>query len=619
MQTRYRSNIIERLRAVCLWVLKTARAAGLPDYLQDKGLGLLSSDVQAADISLGIIPSPADEGDKRACKQLDTRTRYSQAVGDQKYYCAMILWLVLHKLPEVIQERRVQDDFLEYFTNLACIQTPDKSGIVAIDDPTGCIVRWYHNFCIANIYEKLRKLNPAKFSDACTEFERQIEARKRSDTDPASCWRLIRASMKDPEDQTLKDDIEKWQARAEKSMRLFEQGRLSGRNLGHEAANLAYVGQELGIEDKAITLRGKSCLEIASQLIKKREPTNKLSPGRSRILRWDPQHDVRSAKPRPAPWELSCLAQQVPYNIGVVKSGEHGKCLDMCKEFMFSDYTFMASWDASKMATVGQWWDFVTSSIICAKLLEEATARKAEELREGKGGKGGKVKKSTKQSEDRKANSLELEKVELLRKLCEYHRESSARAAVTGFDLMKRKPRMLYHSDSTARSLEDTPDVYRLNQTQGVVRLRQNLWHYLYEVNYMPPPRYSLHTIANSIGPSKVHNLSCFDIIPITDRNDMPEISEPIPNGRADQSFWFQGDNEEERERRKNLRAIFTEKPGLLDMYLIGKAKEHRCWKQYRDLLANDDLKANLLAHYQESLFTVLNNSVRENPIPQPL
>jgi hypothetical protein len=62
---------------------------------------------------------------------------------------------------------------------------------------------------------------------------------------------------------------------------------------------------------------------------------------------------IRSSKPRPAPWELSCLAHLMPHNLDIAKRDEES--LANCKEFMLTDYTFISSWDSSKTSTVGQW------------------------------------------------------------------------------------------------------------------------------------------------------------------------------------------------------------------------------------------------------------------------
>jgi hypothetical protein len=596
MQERYRSNIIVRLQGVCLWVLQVARAAGMPDQLQDRGLGLLTIDANSSEHPLDIDVISEDSASKRRCKQLDSGKVEVNSLGDQKYYCAMTIWYIIHQLPEILKADIVLQGLWERFTDLAFIRTPDKSGLVAIDNPTGCIVRSYHNVCFANICKALRSLDPDRYTGACDKFKRQVNIRAQINRNPN--WQQVELDLAQIEKQAVK-----WQARARKAMRLFEQGRLSGQNLGHEAANLAYVGPELAIKATAITSRDRSCLDIARQLVGSRKPTTVLSPGRSRILRWDPNHDIRSAKPRPAPWEVSCLAQHVPCNLGVVKSAERGRCIDACKEFMISDYTFMASWDASRLATVGQWWDFITSSVICANMLEEAIDKKddRQEDRQGRNDDG----------DDDKENALDLEKIQLLRSLCDYHRESRDRAAVVGFDFLKQKPRLLYHSDSTARSLEDTPDVYKLNQSPEEVQLRHNLRHYLYDVNYMPQPERSMETIKNGIAPSKVHNLSCFDIIPITDRNDLPELSEPIPHGRADPSFWFRG-NPLELKQKKELKKLFDSHPGLIDMYLIGRARDHAVWRRNSQILGNDNIRLDLLASYQRPLLRVLNDSVRD-------
>jgi hypothetical protein len=145
-----------------------------------------------------------------------------------------------------------------------------------------------------------------------------------------------------------------WKGKAEKAMRLFGQGRLSNRDMGHDTANLATSGWELGLDEHGITILGRSCLEMARDLVSKREATRRLNPRRSQIKRWDPHYNIRSAQSPSTPWELSGTAQLVPYNLEITGMDDED-CLDNCKKFMFTDYTFMGSWDASKSTTVRQW------------------------------------------------------------------------------------------------------------------------------------------------------------------------------------------------------------------------------------------------------------------------
>jgi len=137
----------------------------------------------------------------------------------------------------------------------------------------------------------------------------------------------------------------------------------------------------------------------------------------------------------------------------------------------------------------------------------------------------------------------------------------------------------------------------------------------------MPAPDYSLGTIADRVGPSKLHHLSCFDLVMKADRTDLPEISEPIARGRADKLFWEgwakDGADEIEKQQRRDLLELFdTKNPSrssLMDLYLIGRPDQHPAYKKEigkYPLLKNDIARTDLLSQYQESLFAVLNDSV---------
>ncbi|KAJ9161715.1 hypothetical protein NKR19_g1936 [Coniochaeta hoffmannii] len=413
-----------------------------------------------------------------------------------------------------------------------------------------------------------------------------------------------------------------WQTKAEKSMRLFEHGRLSGRNLGHEAANLAGLGPELGTDKTGITALGKSCLDLAKRLVEARRPTEKLCPGRSRILRWDSKQDIRSAKPRPAPWELSCLAQHLPLNLDIAGSDENRDViLDQCKEFMVTDYTFMASWDASKPTTVGHWWNFITSSVVCAKLLDEEIARREELL-----------KQNHSMDPQNATTGPEAEQVELLRKIyacCK--KQKRAPAWKSTFDWRRLKPKMLYHSDTAARSWTDTPQVETVNQ-KAAIKLRSNIWQFLI-CNSMGELAETLREIEHNSGPAKLHNISCFDLFLTADSNDLPEISEPVPSGRANKAFWDEwagetgdlGDRVEPTQKSRLLRLFrrgnrvmgrhksAIEGSGLMDLYLVGNMGpiERSVLRDYPLLGASPNVtRETLLSKYQESLLSILNSSL---------
>jgi len=629
MRIRYQSRIVNRVRDVCVWVSKLAEFVWDVKFLQDPEVGILASEV---------LPGPPG---KRACKsRAPVLHKNPSSISNHKYYCSIIVWYVILQLPEVFGFDEPDVDVAsqlgfaqqtlwwycntqlwEYLSRYKLPQIPGNSRLKAMDDPTGCILRWYHYLSLCSLCELLQRRDPQKFDSICGDLRSRWE-------DRVAQLRVLDSEryrdMETPQDEIgmLKEDVQKWQVKAEKSMRLFEQGRLSRRNLGHEAANLVGVGMELGVSTNGITALGKSCAEFAAGLIKARKPTEKLSPGRSRILRWDSNKDMRSAKPRPAPWELSCLAQFLPYNLDIVSPQIRDVLLDQCKEFMVSDYTFMASWDASKPTTVGHWWNFITSSVVCAKLLDnEIATRKAESERR-------------RQTEDQtEASSLEKQKIELLKKIYACCRNDETRAIPTAslpvVEWKRLKPKMLYHSDAAARSFKDTQHVEKVKQNADI-NLRKNIRQFL-GCNCMPEPAETLSAIEKHSGPSKLHNISCFDFFLTADSNELPEISEPFASGRADIAFWDEwatekgdakltGDPKQKTEmlklfRRerliKGLRDGVITGSGIMDLYLIGNTKpiELSVLREH-PLLVDTEKRENLLSTYQELLLSKLNNSV---------
>jgi len=534
MRVRYRKGIVDRIRNVCVWILQLGQFIWDSRFLQDAEVGILASEV---------LPSPSG---RRECKSSGPVLHRNPAasMSYQKYYCSVIIWYVQRNLPEafsldktditagsphsMVQEhlwRYFETQLLGYFVRYKLLQSASKSRLKAIDDPVGCILRWYHYFSLHNLCISLRKKDQDLFDSICKKIR-------------SKCSTMI-AELRDRDSQRYRDveaptdemgalshDVVLWQVKAEKSMRLFEQGRLSGQNIGHEAANLEGVGPELGIaETGGITVFGRSCLELARDLVRAREPTRKVNPGRSHILRWDSKQDIRSARPRPAPWELSCLAQHLPHNLDAVDSEKRDALLDQCKEFMISDYTFMASWDSSKPTTVGHWWNFITSAVVCGKLLAEKTAARTADS-------------SQCQEKDATSTPAKLREVELLEKIYACCQHQTSRTIPVGssasFDWKRHKPKMLYHSDAAARSLKDTPDVDKVKQ-QADAKLRKNIWQFLW-CNCMPNAAETLRVIERKTGPSKLH-ISCFDFFLMAASNDLPEISEPVPSGRADEKF----------------------------------------------------------------------------------
>lgn len=776
-QRQYREAVIHCLREACRWISHFASRLTKGGLLRNPRLGILASDVTEDSMTrCDFTPAPdmrtnsQGETEHLACQW--TRTR------EQKYYCAMALWYVLKELPAEVfgfngdkvngvspdDTKAVKTDacpapaahtsiLWESVKPLSLIRSRDNSGLMAIGEPANCMVRWYHSFCVEQILQRLESEDAAKFQ--------KLE--------------IDRAA--------LALDADKWQKRAEKAMRLFYQGRLSGRLLGHEPANLARVGVEMGTGLKALTAPaavrgcgrgGVTCLQMAQDLVRQRPATTKPNAGRASVLRWDPSpthRKIRSAAPRPAPWELSCLAQHLPLNlwtaaeVATIPPGSAGhrealerdreRASDAVREFMLSDYAFAASWDASKSTVVGMWWDFATSCVVAARLVDdeldaaEAAAAIDDTTIAAAGTTSSTAAASSSVTDanpmaDRQTRSVVAPShppscpasrmgsragVETARDtsglaiqlpvdstadwsyvLAAIQAAAFVPRSIDGesdgrFDWKLSRPPELYHSESGVQSLEDTPSVYtivrqgqseegrRSHDTQtpanngdsrytssvhstvkqgqskesrrshdmqtpanngnsrytpsvsNTVRQEQskadrrshdgqtpanngdprrdinlcyNVSNYI-KHHALPDLDWTLDSIHKRIPASKLRHLSCFDLVLMNDVNDLPELSDPIINGRANRAFWSNWVNGDKK-TRSGVHEAFTTHPGLMDLYLIGKARDYpgiedsELTDAQKELLykGNDsqDIRVKLLDDYQESCFDVLNDSV---------
>lgn len=72
-----------------------------------------------------------------------------------------------------------------------------------------------------------------------------------------------------------------------------------------------------------------------------------------------------------SPWKLVSLNHHSLLRSEVSASEEKvDAALDVCQEFLFSDYTFIGSWDRSDQFMISTWWDILPSSILTRTLLD---------------------------------------------------------------------------------------------------------------------------------------------------------------------------------------------------------------------------------------------------------
>ena len=383
-----------------------------------------------------------------------------------------------------------------------------------------------------------------------------------------------------------------WQVKAEKSLRLYEQGRLISQSLRNNVANLAILIDEIGIPDEPITQQGISCLSYVKSLIKNRQETTQLRSGASSVTRWDPENDIRSSMPRPGPWELICLEHHLPVNLGIAKNT--GECMRACRKFLLSDYTFAPSWDHSRAFVVGHWWDLTTSSIICRKMLSEGLIKRRLSLASS--------------SDESDTGLPELSKgetkiIQLLERIAGRSKEDPEI-----FNWEKRQPRIFYHPDTSVQSLEDTPNVFKLKQTSSV-SVRPNIRRYFTEYA-LSPPDWSLETIQEIIPPADLRSVSCVDFYLKLNSYDTPELGINI-KGRVDPTYWYPKKGNEDKE----FLDFLNSNPGLWDFYFLGRHERHPSHttapKSVKMLFQNGN-GIDFLDRYSTSLFNILNDSVGE-------
>jgi hypothetical protein len=157
--------------------------------------------------------------------------------------------------------------------------------------------------------------------------------------------------------------------------------------------------------------------------------------------------------------------------------------------------------------------------------------------------------------------------------------------------------------------VEDTPHVFKLKQTRNV-HIRPNLQKYLDE-HKLSCPDWSLENIYDKISPMKLLHTSCFDLALQAGGYETPVIGISAQKGRVDKNFW---ETYAQSPAEKDMKQEIDKDPNLWILYFLGKPERHRNFagltKDLRNQLQNVDFRRFLLSKYQDSLFSVLNDSV---------
>jgi hypothetical protein len=446
MLSTYKHSILGRLRSISRWIFLLIPRINSRER-RNPLLGILASDV---------IPPQMEQ---RKCTPAifnrlgwsiqQDRKHQDPKPRDQKWYCVLIIWFMLNQHSGIFQENDGREQLWGSLPIFASFKNEDSdTGTSALDDCSMCFLRWYHSHSFVKICQSLKEQDPGRFL--------------KLDIDLAKHQRLAST----------------WQIKAEKSLRLFGQGRLRYHSLNYEVASLCVLSDEIMIPNTPITRQKGSSITYAKALIKHRNDTNTLSPGRSTIMRWDSEHTIRSVVPRPGPWELNCLGHHIPLSLGITSHAED--CLTACKEYLLSDYTFMGTWDQSKANAIGEWWDIDPSSIICNTLLNRVL-KKERSYSTSSNNELDTEKKVAFEVLDASTDSLAPSAVDFAesikrtqtprsvqfadfeserlkddtRKILELLRENTKpNEESEGFVWRKRRPGKLYHADTTIQSCE---------------------------------------------------------------------------------------------------------------------------------------------------------------------
>lgn len=171
-----------------------------------------------------------------------------------------------------------------------------------------------------------------------------------------------------------RQDISKSQERCEKSITRLRKGKSEMYSSEEEEVDrLFLMGEELGFQalrpasSSLITARAKS----TRAKIAERKSTTRFNAGPRPSKFGDTARVVSNA-----PWELTCLNHHTLLRTTFDRSIEISIqiCRDACFEFLFSDYSFMSSWDRADKTMIESWWNFETGSVVCATLLDLKTA-----------------------------------------------------------------------------------------------------------------------------------------------------------------------------------------------------------------------------------------------------
>jgi hypothetical protein len=438
---------------------------------------------------------------------------------DRVWYHTIILWYVLHHCPDALKSQETKVLLRSQMPSL------ENVGIYyQQDDPKSSLLQWYHYSCFLQICKNLESEGGAS------------------------------VFVNRPENNGIANQEITWKGKAQKSLKPTGKGRSNRALEDYHVANLALLAEELFSNSADTTGLPNQCVSYAKEFIQNRDWTTILNPGKED--RKQANHTIQDTSP---PWELVSLNHHSLIRPEVGASEEKvDAALDVCQEFLLSDYTFIGSWDRSDKFMVSTWWDLLPSSILAGTLLDRRLKLQNSEAPDPiQDGRLNRVVEGAEKTNAKDLASNQTSPVpgmlvkkptikagddttdDIVKRLLDGLGRASTKQAEEGeeFDWRSRRPQRICFPDTFTQSLEDTPELFRSKQLKNV-SIRSNVKKYLEKRNNdmtMPDPDWSLDTAEEKIRAEELLYLSCWDLSKSSGNGT--EIYIRSSKGRVDQDY----------------------------------------------------------------------------------
>jgi hypothetical protein len=596
MSVLYKEALLKHIELACIWLLN-APPSTYP-ILPSVVLG----DPESENRRYDYLPDASNE----------TVSAFQQL--ERIWYHTIIIWYVLHHCPGALKSPETIMLLRSRMTSLEHVGT-----YYTQDDPKASLLQWYHYSCFLQICK-----NPESEGGASVFVNRP-------EKDPIAAQEMT------------------WKNKAQKSLKPAGKGRSNRALEDHHVANLALLAEELFSNSADTTGLPNQSVSYAKEFILNRDWTTILNPGKED--RKQANHTIQDISP---PWELVSLNHHSLLRPEVGASEEKVEAaLDICQEFLFSDFTFISSWDRSDTSMVSTWWDLLPSSILSATLLDRKLelqdnvapdpiqevksngkvegAETAEVKDLASNHQTGPVPRVLSRKPTIKTGDETMD--EIVKRLLDGFARASTRQAEEGeeFDWRSRRPQTIFFPDTFTQSLEDTPELFQSKQLKNV-SIRSNVKKYLEKRNNdmtMADPDWSLDTAEEKIKAEELLYLSCWDlsrsggfgtgIYIRSSKGRVDEDYQKIPISYSDDGNTLSYSLENESPSDEIAEGSKTRTPPpLWSFYLNGCADQHKKFaglsKSLGEKLTDSGTRKEVLSRYQKSLFSILNDSVCNYP-----